>query len=232
MLLMLLTGCSGSKLSVASDDTFFEPLKALPRVVETRPQPPTKAPTQSSVAEDIDSLQRSQRDQERRLAALVAQLQLLESRNRELPSDSARRASQPSVSSSERGRRVAPSVVSEISEAERLYNAREYRQTIKRCEDLLKGEAGGVDERCYYLLGASYYRLKKFDLASVYLKKALTVEGSTQKAESYFMLGLTYKQLGMAGRARTMYEAALKESPRDDLKQSLRKELRRLAKTR
>jgi regulator of sirC expression with transglutaminase-like and TPR domain len=43
------------------------------------------------------------------------------------------------------------------------------------------------------------------------------------------VLGQTYKQLGASRQAKSMFESALKESPKADLAQAARKELKELA---
>lgn len=233
VILFLGGGCRSTRQSIAPDDTFFAPLTALPRPVETKPPMTAVSTEHHSTTGEADSLLNSQRDLERRIGALAVQLDRLEAARRGARSDSAkpvRRAIPPAVA-------PQPLLVQvgneSINEAERLYASKEYRKTIQSCQDALdRGAAKGMEDRYTFLIGASHYRLKQFDLALVSLKKVLEVKHSSQRAEASFLMGLTYRQLGMRERAATMFEAALKEGPDDDLARSIRLELDRSAKNR
>ncbi len=233
MFLLLTGGCGTTRQSAASDETFFVPLTALPRPVETRPQASTVPAAQPQPAAKADSLLRNQRDQERRIGALTAQLERLEASRRGTRPDSAKTV--PRITPPVVAPRVAatPTELKSIDEAERLYASQEYRKTIQSCQEMIqRGVDKGNEDRFYFLMGASHYRLKQFDLASVSLKKVLGAKGSTRRADASFLLGMTYRQLGMLDRAASMFDAALKESPDDALARSIRQELVRLTKNR
>jgi len=231
--LMLLAGCRTTRPTVPPEETFFIPLAELPKPATIKPQTPAISAPQTRPAGKADSLLNSQRDQDRRIVALAEQLERLEATRRGARPDSTKpvpRTTQPLA---------APKPVSTppddkaIGAAERLYASGEYRKTIQWCQDALeRGALGGIEDQCYFLMGASRYRLKQFDLALVSLKKVLDVKASSKRADASFLMGLTYRELGMRERSATMFGAALKESPDEGLARSIRRELDRLAKNR
>jgi tetratricopeptide (TPR) repeat protein len=233
VVVFLLAGCGSAHQSATPDDSFFTPLKELPRPAEPRSQttaPPEARPSQPGRA---DSLLTSQRDQDRRIGALAVLLEQLETARRGVRSDSARvspQTTKPVVAP----KPVVPLPESQtILEAEKLYALQEYRRTIQVCQDVLsRGADKGIEDRYNFLAGASHFRLRQFDLALVSLKKVLEVKGSHKRADASFIMGLTYKQLGMRQRAASMFEAALNEKPDDELAASVRRELDRLSKNR
>ena len=231
--ILLLAGCRTARQSISPEENFFTPLTALPGAVKTPPRIPTVTATRPQPAGSADSLSRSQREQERRIAALTEQLERLGAARSGARSDTlkpAPRTAPPAVAQ----KPVPPPAEHEtLKAAEKLYASGEYRKTIQSCRDALgRDVAGGIEDQCYFLTGASHYRLKQFDLALVSLKKVLAAKSSSRRAEASFLMGLTYRQLGMRGRAAVMFEAALKESPDVNLARSIRQELDRLAKNR
>jgi tetratricopeptide (TPR) repeat protein len=232
VLMVLLTGCRTTRQSVAPEETFFTPLTALPKTVEGKPQTTVPAPRPQTNGK-ADSLLNSARDQDRRIGALAVQLGQLEASRRGTRTDSAKsvpRTTVPTVAP-----KTAPAAIAHESliEAEKLFASGEYRKTIQWCQNAFeRGSSKGIEDKCYFLKGASHYRLKQLDPALVSLKKVLDFKASTKRADASFLMGLTYRQLGMRERAGTMFTAALKESPDDDLARSIRQELDRLAKNR
>lgn len=229
----LAAGCRTTRPPAVPEETFFTPLTAVPRPVEARPQAASVSEVRPQQSAKADSLLSSQRDQDRRIGALSAQLERLESARRGTRSDTTKpvtRTTQPIVAPKPV---VALTDNKAIGEAEKLYASQEYRKTIQVCQDVFeRGVGKGIEDRCYFLMGASHFRLKQFDLALVSLKKVLEVKGSSKRADASFLMGLTYRQLGMRQRAASMFEAALKETPDDDLAQSIRQELDRLSRNR
>lgn len=233
IIVLLTAGCRTTRPPAAPDETFFTPLTAIPRPAE--PKPPTAAvskPRPQPLGK-ADSLLNSQRDQTRRIGALAAQLERLGVARRRTSSDKAKSVpptAQPVVTP--RPVAVSPAIEA-ISVAERLYASQEFRRTIQWCQNAFnRGVDKGIEDRCYFLMGASHFRLKQFNLALVSLRKVLEFEGSSKKAEALFIMGLTYWQLGMRQRAESLYEAALQEAPDDDLARSIRQELDRQVKNR
>lgn len=231
--IILLAGCRTARQSVSPEETFFAPLTALPGTAKARPQTSAFPATRPQPAGKADSLLSSQKDQERRIDALTEQLQRLEASRRGVRSDTTKPV--PKTKPTE----IAPKPVSPppenetIDPAEKLYASGEYRKTIQWCQDALgRGVLRGIEDQGYFLTGASHYRLKQFDLALVSLKKVLGVRVSSRRADASFLMGLTYRQLGMRERAAAMFEAALKETPDESLTRSIRQELDRLARNR
>jgi len=233
MTLLVAGGCRVSHQSVASDETFFIPLTTSPGIAEVKAQ--TTAPTsvRPRPGGNADSLLSIQREQERRIGVLAVQVGRLEASRRGTRTDTVKAAPRTSPHSVTPAPAAVAAAGQTLEVAERLYGSREYRKALGLCQELIQqGLAKGKEGRCYFLMGASHYRLKQFDLASVSLKKSLEFKGSSKRADASFLLGMTYKQLGMLDRAAVMYQAALKESPDAALARSLRRELDRLAKRR
>jgi len=231
--LVLLTGCHSAKTVIASDDTFFVPETAVTRRVAelTTPPVPLKPPP-SQPGRDISNLERSQREQEARIESLAARLDSLRSARGKARADSAAESARPVPP-------VAPKPLpwkegaNTVSDAEKMYAARNYHGTIKLCQDLVQsGLMKGTETRCYFVMGASHYRLKEYGLAAASLKKAREFEVSPKRADATFLLGLTYKQLGMTREAVSMYQTALAESPGVDLGRAIRTELDQIQKIR
>jgi tetratricopeptide (TPR) repeat protein len=231
--MVLLSGCGTTSPSAAPDDTFFTPLTELPRPAETAPQAVTVPEVRSQQPERVDSLLRSQRDQDRRIAALAVLLEQLESARRGVRPDSSKVAP-PKAKTVAASKPVVPTPESQtIVEAERLYALQEYRRAIQLCQKVFdRGADKGLEDRYRFVVGASHFRLRQFDLALISLKEVLEIKGSLKRADAFFIVGLTYRQLGMRQRAASMFEAALKESPGDELAASIRRELDRLAQDR
>lgn len=234
VLTLLLTGCRTTRQSVAPEETFFAPLTALPKTAEGKPQTLTvPAAARPQTNGKADSLLNSLREQDRRIGALAVQLGQLEASRRGTRTDSAKpvpRTKVPTVAP-----KTAPAATEHESliEAEKLFASGEYRKTIQWCQNAFEsGSSKGIEDKCYFLKGASHYRLKQLDPALVSLKKVLDFIASTKRADASFLMGLTYRQLGMRERAATMFTDALKESPDDDLARSIRQELDRLARNR
>lgn len=226
--LFLLTGCRIARPDIASDDTFFVPETAMTRQA---PEPeiavtPEKPPPIRAERE-ITSLEQSQREQAARIESIAARLDSLRSARSRVRPDSVVEPPRmvprvvPKPKPSAEGGRT-------VGEAEKMYAARNYEGTIKLCQDLIQaGLKKGTETRCYFVMGASHYRLKEYGLAAASLKKALEFGSSPKRADVTFLLGLTYKQLGMTDEAISMYQMALKESPGSDLARAIRQELDR-----
>lgn len=233
IMVLLTAGCRATRTLTASDETFFTPLTAIPRpavakpptvaVSQPRPQPFGKA----------DSLLNSQRDQARRIGALAAQLERLGVARRRTSSETSKPVP-PTTKPVVAPQPVAVSPATKaLGEAERLYASKEFRRTIQSCQkSLSRGVDKGIEDRYYFLMGASYFRLRQFDLALISLRKVLEFKGSSKKAEALFFMGLTYAELGMRERGESLLEEALKEVPDDDLARSIRQGLDRLARNR
>jgi TolA-binding protein len=174
-----------------------------------------------------DSLLRGQKDQDRRIGALTGQLQLLETSRKGDKVDSARSEEKPPDSitrSSETPSRGS------YEETLRQYEAGEYIAAAEGFRKLLQsGVPKEVEDQYHYMIGMSQFKLKRFDLAAASLTVVAKWKGSKLRADAYFVLGQTYKQLGASRQAKSMFEAALKESPKADLAEAARNELKELA---
>lgn len=233
---LLTAGCRTTRPPAASDDTFFAPFTAVPKPAEVKPSAPAVSDARPQEPGKVDSLLGNQQEQERRIRSLAVLLERLESSRRGTRSDTAKpapRTQQPVVAPKPVAAPPENKDIKDISEAEKLFASQDYRKTIQWCQDVFdRGVGKGIEDRCYFLMGASHYRLKQFDLALVSLKKVLEIKGSSKRADASFIMGLTYRQLGMRQRAATLFEAALHEAPDDNLARSIRQELDRLAKNR
>lgn len=234
LIFVLLQGCGGSRESTAPDETFFKPLTALPP--RPRPEPAVTRPSAPVVAtaSRADTVLNALREQDRRLKELTKQFLLLESvRKGDIPDSMTAPDQRPAVAATESAPSSAGDERRLIADADRLFQAGEYRQVIDFSREQLRtGAHTSVEDRLNFLVGASHYHLRQFDLASVFLKRALESPALKKGGEVQFMLGRTYLQLGMTDRARVMFEAALGESPPARLAASLREELQRLGRKR
>lgn len=195
-----------------------------PRVEPVKPAPLT--------AKKADTSRAVPNAAERRIAELQEQLRLLESSRNGVRTDTARAVVRPPTTTQTN---AIPAATSEngLAEAERLYEAREYRRTIEYCQEQLRKGSGEESTHLFnFYIGASHYNLRRFDPTLVFLKKALQAPGSKKRAETLFILGMTYGQLAMTSRSREMFETLLRESPPADLAQSARRELQKLEKNR
>jgi TolA-binding protein len=228
-LLLLGGGCRTPQPSIASDETFFTPLTAAPQRIETA----VLSDAQLHVGGRVDSLLKSQREQERRIRVLAEQVDSLGASRRGGRSDSVVTAAR-SVKAVSPAPAAVVKVNKTVVDAERLYASGEYSKTILLCQELIKQGLAkrGDRSRCNFVMGASYYRLKQFEPAIAPLKRVLESKVTSKRADATFLLGLTYKQLGRLDDASSMYEAALKESPPDALVPSIHRELDRLKKKR
>lgn len=229
-ILLSLGGCKSSSQLTASDDTFFEPLKSAQLTTPPKLPQPDKGKTPSAWDQKADSLLMSQQDQDRRLKALDAQLQLLGASGRgpTVDSSQARKVGQAGVSRD--SVRSPQSVAPRYEDALRHFEAGRYRNAVEASQDILRrGVQKDVVDQYYFLIGASYYHLKQFDGAVTSLKRIINLERSTKKADAYLLLGQSYKQIGMREQARIMFEGVIKESPESDVARAARRELENLA---
>lgn len=223
----VINGCRSSRQATNPDEGFFEPLKSIDRPVVPKPSKSSDAVKSSAGGQKADSLLTSQKDQERRIGALSEQLQLLESSRRGARTDSSKELKAPSAQLSKQDG-LPPSPAYE--EVLQHYNAGRYKAAVEGFQELLRrGVSKDVEDQYHYMLGASHYNLRQFDLAAASLRRVVNWKGSKMKADAYFVLGQVYKQFGASRQARSMFEAALKESPRNDLAAAARQELKELA---
>jgi len=223
----IINGCKSSRQASNSDEVFFEPLKSIDRPVVPKPSKPVDAVKSAAGVQRADSLLTSQKDQERRIGALSGQLQLLESSRRGVRADSSKELKTPPAQvSKQEGLPGSPS----YEEALQHYNAGRFKAAVEGFQELLRrGVPSDAEDQYHFMLGASHYNLKQFDLAAASLRRVVNWNGSKMKADAYFVLGQVYKQFGASRQARSMFDAVLKESPRNDLAAAARQELKELA---
>jgi TolA-binding protein len=223
----VINACRSSRLASNPDEGFFEPLKSIDRPVVPKPSKTGDAVKLSAGGQRADSLLSSQKDQERRIGALTEQLQLLETSPRGARADSSKELKAPSVQISKQDALPASPAPDDVLQH---YNAGRYKEAVEGFQELLRrGVSKDVEDQYHYMLGASHYNLRQFDLASASLRRVVNWKGSKMKAEAYFVLGQVYKQFGASRQARGMFESVLKESPRNDLAAAARQELKELA---
>jgi TolA-binding protein len=228
----LLVGCGSARLSTASDETFFKPLRPADLVAASETSEVADTARVSSWTARADSLLQAMREQQQRLHAIAARLQFLEASRRGGAADSFRIAKkeqqQPSRASLQREQPVGLT----YGDALRLCQARRYQEAIDAFEGVLRrGVQEDLQDNCYFWIGVSRFGLKQFNLALVALKRVVDWRGSNKKADAYYLLGRTYEQLGKMGEARSMFETLLKEFPRSGVAPSARQKLRNLKPT-
>jgi len=223
----VINGCRSSREAANPDEGFFEPLKSIERPVVPKPSKAGDAVKSPAGGQKADSLLSSQKDQARRIGALSEQLQLLETSRRGARPDSSKEMKAPSAQLSKQNVLPASPAYEEVLQH---YNAGRYKAAVEGFQELLRGGVPkDAEDRYLYMLGASHYHLRQFDLAASSLKRVVDWKGSKMKADAFFVLGQVYKQFGASRQARSMFEAVLKESPGNDLAAAARQELKELA---
>lgn len=219
-------GCGGSKKATNADDLFFVPLQSIQTTVASTPSQAAVKVKSTSTDASADSLLGRQREQERRIGELSAQVQRLESSRKGVPADSSveakgRPSSVKSDSTSTSGR---------DEEVMRLYESGQYKAAAEGFRNLLQvGVPADIEDQYNYKMGVCYFNMRQFDLASIALKRIVSRKNSKMRGDAYFILGQTYKQLGVSRQAKTMFEAVLRESPGSDLAAATRAQLKELA---
>ena len=223
----LLGGCRSSKQATKGDEGFFVPLKTIERAPAVKANAAVDRPVRSEWDPMADSLVIRQKEQERRLGALTGQLQLLQSARKGKDADSA------NLSAAKPVPRELPdsrTVLIAYDDVLRSYQTGQYRVAAEGFHSLLKpGIPKDLEDQYHYYLGMSYLNLRQFDSASTSLKNITGRKGSRLRAEAFFGLGQTYKQLGAGRQAKAMFEAVLKESPKSELRVTAEDELKGLA---
>ena len=223
----VIDGCKSSRQATTPDEGFFEPLKSIERPAVPKPSKVGDAVKPPAGGQRADSLLSSQKDQERRIGALSEQMQLLETSRRGVRPDSSKEMKAPSAQIPKQDVLPASPAHEEVLQH---YNAGRYKAAVEGFQELLRrGVSKDVEDQYHYMLGASHYNLRQFDLAAASLRRVVNWKGSKMKADAYFVLGQVYKQFGASRQARSMFEAVLKESPRNDLAAAARQELKELA---
>jgi TolA-binding protein len=219
-------GCRSSKQATA-DEGFFQPLKSVERSAAPKPSKVANAQKPSASDKLADSLTERQREQGRRIGALTGQLQILEtSRKSDKPDSSKARGAQPDKAS----RPAVQPAPGKYEEFLRQYEAGQYKAAADGFRGLLQsGVPKDVEDQYHYMIGMSNFKLRQFDQAAASLKTVANWKGSKLRAEAYFVLGQTYKQLGASRQAKSMFQSVLKESPKADLARAARNELKGLA---
>jgi TolA-binding protein len=220
------SGCRSSK-EAAVNEGFFEPLTSvsLPAAPKTSRLAEAQKPSQWDQL--ADTLLKRQKEQERRIGALTGQLQRLGTSGQSNKTDTSRATGTHP--------QKAPATDVQLSSGKyqeflRLYEAGQYKAASEGFRGLLQGGVPKeVEDQYHYMLGMSHFKMRQFDQAAASLKTVANWKGSKLRADAYFALGETYKQLGAGRLAKSMFEAALKQSPKADLAQAARKELKELA---
>jgi TolA-binding protein len=220
----VIDGCKSSRQATTPDEGFFEPLKSIERPAVPKPSKVGDAVKPPAGGQRADSLLSSQKDQERRIGALSEQMQLLETSRRGVRPDSSKEMKAPSAQIPKQDVLPASPAHEEVLQH---YNAGRYKAAVEGFQELLRrGVSKDTEDQYHYMLGASHYNLRQFDLAAASLRRVVNWKGSKMKADAYFVLGQVYKQFGASRQARSMFEAVLKESPRNDLAAAARQELK------
>jgi TolA-binding protein len=229
LLCFLMFGCRSAEVATASDDTFFKPLRSVDRATGPGPSETVDSVRLSSWTAKADSLLRTMHGQQQRLDGIAAHLKRLEASQRQGGTDSSfnpeEELPKPSVSPSPRGETRMPS----YDDAVRLCGSRRYQEAIDAFEALLhSGVQEDLQDNCYFWIGSCRFSLGQLDLAIAPLQRVVKWRGSNKRADAYYMLGRTYEQLGNAAQAKSMFEALLKEYPRNALASSARRKLESL----
>jgi TolA-binding protein len=211
----------------SSSEDFFEPQKTVNRPAAPKPSKVADAQKPSASATPADSLVKRQREQDRRIGALTGQLQVRDSSRKDGKVDSSGAAGkQPDRVTRPDGRAAS----AKYEESVRQYEAGRYKAASEGFRELLRsGVPKDVEDQYHYMLGMSHFKMRQFDLAAASLKTVANWKGSKLRADAYFVLGQTYKQLGASRQAKSMFEAALRQSPKADLAEAARNELKGLA---
>jgi TolA-binding protein len=223
----LFAGCRGSKDAASANEGFFEPVKTVSRPAPVKPQVAAGQTNNAGWDRMADSLLLRQKEQDQRLRDLSDQLQRLESSRkgagRETPASTASPTIKPQL--------TEPRPISQPdSGIVGLFEAGRYQAAAEGLQALIqKGVPKDLEDQYHYMLGVSYLNLKQFDRAAISLKVITNRKGSKLRAEAYFILGRTYKQLGAGAMAKSMFESVLRESPKEPLASSAREELKALA---
>ena len=223
---VIVGGCRSSKQATLSEG-FFEPLKSVNPPSSPKPSKVADAKKLSPLDQSADSLLDRQREQERRLGALTGRQRLPEASRKEEKVDASRPGAKQPVGISQSDVQQAPAKYEEVLKE---YEAGQYKAASEGFQALLRSKVPkDVEDQCRYMIGMSHSKLRQFDLAAASLKTVANRKGSKLRGDAYFALGQIYKQLGAPSQAKTMFEAALRESSRPDLAEAARNELRDLA---
>jgi TolA-binding protein len=227
------TSCGSSTQATSSDDTFFEPVKSLDRPSTPKPAEAEKSKRQSEWITKADSLLNAIKEQERRVNALTAQLQLREATRAAAPPDSSSIVKKQLPQPSKPPSRGEQPVALMYEDALRLHKSGKYQSAINAFQELLRrGIEKDLEDNCHFWIGVSHFNLREFDLALTSLRRVIDWIGSNKKADAYLMLGQTYERLGDGQQAKSMYEALLKEFPRSELAPAARRKLKALTTAR
>ncbi len=225
-LALIAGGCRSSK-QAAVGEGFFEPRKSVSRPSATTTLKVADAQKPSQSDQMTDSLLSRQREHERRIGILDGQLQLLQTSRKGSTPDSAKRDRTQPVRVSQPGVQPTSGKYEEIL---RQYDAGQYKSAADGFRGLLQsGVPKDVEDQYHYMIGMSRFKLRQFDLASASLKIVTGWTGSKLRADAYYVLGQIYRELGAGRQAKSMFEAVLKFSPKADLAEAARKELKALA---
>ncbi len=219
-------GCRSSR-QAAANEGFFEPLKSVNRSAMPKHSKVADAQKPSPSDHLADSLLKRQTEQERRIGALTGQLQLLETSRKSEKTDSLREAGKQPDRISGRDEQAVSGAYEEVLSR---YEAGQYKAASEGFRGLLqRGVPKAEEDQYHYLIGMCHFKLRQFDLAAASLKTVANWKGSKLRPDAFFVLGQIYKQLGASRQAKSMFEAVLKESPKAELAETTRKELKDLA---
>jgi TolA-binding protein len=102
---------------------------------------------------------------------------------------------------------VTISLRDEYSEGVSLFQQRKYDDAMMTFGSLLdKGIEEDLADNCEYWIGECQFAKHEYSLAIGNFQKVLTIDSSNKKADSYFMLGKSYEQIGDLAKARWAYE--------------------------
>jgi len=223
---LFVCGCRSSK-EAAANEGFFEPLTSVSPPAAPKPSKVTVTQKPSPWDQLADTLLKRQGEQERRIGALAGQLQFLGTSR---PSD---KADSPRAIGTQPDRTPPADVQPTLGKYEEIlhqYEAGQYKAASEGFQGLLQsGVPKDVEDQYHYMIGMSYFKLRHFDQAATSLKIVANWNGSRLRADAFFVLGQIYKEFGASRHAKSMFEAALKQSPKADLDQAARNELKELA---
>jgi tol-pal system protein YbgF len=88
-----------------------------------------------------------------------------------------------------------------------LFHSRNYQAAIETFESLIAADAShSLADNAQYWIGESHYALGQYKKAIIDFEKVFTFPKSNKNADAQFQLGLCYKRLGEADKARDEFQ--------------------------
>ncbi len=110
-----------------------------------------------------------------------------------------------------------------------LYQARNFREAIKRFENLLAVDRNNeLADNAQYWIGECYYGLEEYEQALNAFRKVFNFPGSNKLEAAQFKIAYCYLQLGQRSKARQELEDFLRKYPNSEYVSRVRQMLQQL----